>query len=368
VGNKMILVNVLHRPIRTVVSILAVAIEVTMVLIVVGLTTGLLNDAARRTQGIGADIMVQPSGASFMFSLSSAPVPIKVGDRLAEIPHVLAVAPVLFQSDLSTRGIGVIFGIDMASWNRVSGGFVYLSGQQFQGPMDALVDDWYAKANHLKVGSTLNLLSQNFHVCGIVEHGKGSRLFIPLATAQELSSSHDKASIFFIKCTDPGYTDDTEAAILRLLPGWEIHSIRQYMSMMTSNNLPALNTFITAMIGLAVSIGFLVIFLSMYTTITERTREIGILKSLGASKGYILGIILKEASLLGVIGIIAGYLSAALVRKVLVESFPTLFVEPMSLGWAAKAAMLALLGALIGSFYPALRAARLDPVDALAYE
>ncbi|HEV2426531.1 MAG TPA: FtsX-like permease family protein [Terriglobia bacterium] len=367
-GNKMILVNVLHRPIRTVVSVLAVAIEVTLVLIVVGLTTGLINDAARRTQGIGADVMVQPSGASFMFSLSSAPVPIKVGDRLAEIPHVLAVTPVLFQSDLSTHGLGVIFGIDMPSWNRVSGGFVYLSGAPFKGPMDVLVDDWYAKANHVKVGSTLNLLNQNFHVCGIVEHGKGSRLFIPLATAQELSSSREKASIFFVKCTDPGYADDVQAAIQRLLPGWEIHSIRQYMSMMTSSNLPALDTFIQAMIGLAVSIGFLVIFLSMYTTITERTREIGILKSLGASKGYILSIILKEASLLGVVGISAGYLGTALVRRVLIHSFPTLYVEPMSSGWAAKAAVLALLGALIGAFYPALRAARLDPVDALAYE
>jgi len=367
-GNKMILVNVLHRPIRTVVSVLAVAIEVTMVLIVVGLTTGLLNDAARRTEGIGADVMVQPSGASFMFGLSSAPVPIKVGDRLAEIPHVLAVTPVLFQSDLSTHGLGVIFGIDLESWNRVSGGFVYLSGGPFQGPMDVLVDDWYAKAADLKVGSTLSLLSQNFHVCGIVEHGKGSRLFIPLATAQELSSSHDKASIFFVKCTDPGYTDDAEAAIQRLLPGWEIHNMREFMSMMTSSNLPALDTFITAMIGLAVAIGFLVIFLSMYTTITERTREIGILKSLGASKGYILSIILKEASLLAVVGISVGYLGTALVRKVLIESFPTLYVESMTSGWAAKAAILALAGAMIGAFYPALRAARLDPVDALAYE
>lgn len=367
-GNKLIVANVLHRPIRTAVSILAVAIEVTMVLIVVGLTTGLLNDAARRTEGIGADVMVQPPGASFMFSLSSAPVPIKVGDRLAEVPHVLAVAPVLFQSDLSARGLGVIFGIDLASWNRVSGGFVYLSGGPFREPTDVLVDDWYAKANHVKVGDTLNLLSQDFHVCGIVEHGKGSRLFIPLSTAQDLSSSHDKASIFFVKCTDPGYADDADQAIHGLLPGWEVHSIRQYMSMMTSSNLPALDKFITAMIGLAVSIGFLVIFLSMYTTITERTREIGILKSLGASKGYILGIILKEASLLCAVGIAAGYGGTSLVRKVLIESFPTLYVEPLSAEWALKAAVLALIGALVGAFYPALRAAQLDPVDALAYE
>ena len=58
--NKMILANVLHRPIRTAVSILAVALEVAMVMLVVGMTSGLVNDAARRTQGVGADVMVQP--------------------------------------------------------------------------------------------------------------------------------------------------------------------------------------------------------------------------------------------------------------------------------------------------------------------
>ncbi|HXJ91658.1 MAG TPA: FtsX-like permease family protein [Terriglobia bacterium] len=368
-GNKMILANILHRPIRTAVSVLAVAIEVTMVMLVVGLTRGLLDDAARRTQGIGADIMVQPPNASFMFGLSSAPMSIKFGDLLLQIPHVLSVAPVLFQSNTlsGSGGLGVIFGIDMESWNRVSGGFVYLEGGPFQGPDDVLVDDWYAKANHVKVGQTLNLLNRDFHVSGIVLHGKGSRLFIPLKTAQDLSESRDKASIFFVKCTEPGYTDDTVSLIRRKLPGYSIHSITDYMSQMTSNNLPALNEFVMVLVAVAVCIGFLVIFLSMYTTITERTREIGILKSLGASKQYVLAIILREAGFLCAAGIVAGYGGSLLARKFINVSFPTLYVE-LTLGWAAKAAALALLGALLGSFYPAFRAAQLDPIDALAYE
>jgi putative ABC transport system permease protein len=369
VGNKMILANILHRPIRTVVSILAVAIEVTMVMLVVGLTRGLLDDAARRTQGIGADIMVQPPNASFMFGLSSAPMSMKFGDLLLQIPHVLAVAPVLFQSNTlsSSGGVGVIFGIDMQSWNRVSGGFVYLEGGPFQGPNDVLVDDWYAKANRVKVGQTLNLLNQNFRVSGIVLHGKGSRLFIPLATAQDLSESRDKASIFFVKCTDPGYTDDDVNVIRQKLPGYSIHSITDYMSQMTSNNLPALDEFVMVLIAVAVCIGFLVIFLSMYTTITERTREIGILKSLGASKQFVLAMILREASFLCAAGIVAGYCGSLLTRKFINVSFPTLYVE-LTVGWALKAGALALLGAILGSFYPAFRAAHLDPVDALAYE
>jgi putative ABC transport system permease protein len=143
--------------------------------------------------------------------------------------------------------------------------------------------------------------------------------------------------------------------------------VKEYMSLMTSNNLPALNAFITVIIAIAVGIGFLVIFLSMYTTITERTREIGILKSLGASKGYIITLILREAGLLSAVGIIVGYGVAAVARKLILGTFPTLSIE-LTLEWALYAAILALAGSTLGAFYPALRAAQLDPVDALAYE
>lgn len=362
----MIFENILHRPIRTLVSVLAVAIEVGMVMLVVGMTHGMLHESAKRVQGVGADIMVQPPGASFFFGLTEAPMPVQIGDRLAQIPHVLAVTPVLFL--FNTRGgVNLIYGIDLQSFDQVSGGFTYLKGGQFTSPYDILVDDWYARANHVKVGGTLNFLNHDFHVSGIVLHGKGARLFIPLSTAQDLSGARDKASIFYVKCTDPGYTHAVINSIRELLPKHQILSIKEYMSLMTSNDLPALNAFITAMIAVAVGIGFLVIFLSMYTTITERTREIGILKSLGAGKRYIIGVILREAGLLSILGIIAGYGGTWLAKKVIVATFPTLTVE-LTLHWAVWAALLAIGGSLLGAFYPAIRAARLDPVDSLAYE
>jgi putative ABC transport system permease protein len=365
--NRMVISNLLHRPIRTVVSVLAVAIEVAMVLLVVGLTTGMLNDSAKRVEGVGADVLVQPPNASYFFAITSAPMPIKIGDLLAEkVPHIQDVTPVLFQFS-SSGGLNLIYGIDMDSFNRVTDGFVYHSGGPFTGPYDILVDDWFAKAHDVKMGSMLNFLNHDFHVVGIVEHGKGARLFIPLDTAQDLAGARDKASIFFVKCTDPGYTESVVEGIHSLLPKYQILSVREYTSLMTSNNLPALTTFITAMISIAVAIGFLVIFLSMYTTITERTREIGVLKSLGASKGYIIDLILREAVLICIIGIIAGYVGTVATRRLIQSTFPTLNIE-LTLIWMMWSAVLAFVGSLIGAFYPAMRAAQLDPVDALAYE
>lgn len=363
---RMILENVLHRPIRTIVSVLAVAIEVGMIMLVVGMSHGMLHEDARRVEGVGADIMVQPTGASLFFGLTQAPMPVQIADRLQQVPHVLAVTPVLFLFN-TTGGIALIYGIDMPSFNRVSGGFVYLKGGPFNGPYDIMVDDWYAKANGVKVGGRITLLNHDFHVCAIVLHGKGARLFIPLATAQDLSGARDKASIFYVKCTDSAYTEGVINSIRQLLPKHQILSIKEYMSLMTSNDIPALTAFITVLVSVAVGIGFLVIFLSMYTTITERTREIGILKSLGASKRYIINVILQEACLLSVIGVLGGYAGTWMATRFIAATFPTLPVE-LTLRWALWAGLLGVGGSLLGAFYPAIRAARLDPVDSLAYE
>ncbi len=361
----MIFQNLVHRPVRTVISILAVALEVGMVMLVVGLTHGMLRASAHRIGGVGGDVMVEPPGASMFMGLSSATLPIDLDARLAQIEHVQAVTPVLFR--FTTFGTRLIWGIDMKSWNQVTGGFLYLAGGPLSAPYDILVDNDYARQNHVQVGQTLHLLDHNFRVCGIVEHGKGSRLFIPLETAAHLADQQKRASIFFIKCTDPAYTSGVIGSIKKLLPNDSVLAVQKYMSMLTSDSLPPLADFITVMIGTAVMIGFLVIFLSMYTTVAERTREIGILKSLGAGRGFILQMILREAGALSVAGILVGYGAAWIGQKVILETFPTISIE-LTYHWAAWAALLALGGSLLGAFYPALRSARLDPVDALAYE
>jgi putative ABC transport system permease protein len=362
----MIMQNVLHRPVRTVISVIAVGVEVTLVLIIVGLTSGLLTDTARRIEGIGADIMVQPPSASVFMAFSGAPMPIRIRDKLAELKYVEHVAPVLLQFN-SVGGLEIIYGIDPESFRAVSGGFVFHSGHDLEDPDDILVDDWYARAKNVEAGQALHILGHDFHVAGVVEHGKGARLFVALSTLQELSGARDKASVFFIKCDRPERTAAVMDEIRELLPRYEIRPLKDFLSLMTSSNLPGLQAFIDSMIALAVSIGFLVIFLSMYTTITERTREIGVLKSLGASKAYIVQVILSETSLLCGLGIVAGVGMTFGVRTFFLKAFPTLTIL-ITVGWILRAALIAIVGGLIGAAYPAWVASRKDPVEALAYE
>jgi putative ABC transport system permease protein len=362
----MVSQNVLHRPLRTFITVLAVAVEVTLVIIVVGLTSGLLLESAKRTEGVGADIMLQPPSASVFMAFGGAPMPIAIADKLRQLDYVQAVAPVLVQFN-SVNGLDIVYGIDPETFRAVSGGFVFHAGHDLQDPNDILVDDVYARSKKVKVGQTLHILEHDFHVAGIVEHGKGARLFVLMPTLQEMAGARDKASVFYIKCDRTDHTPAVIDEIRELLPKYEIRPLKDFISLMTSSNLPGLGAFINVMIGIAVAIGFLVIFLSMYTTIIERTREIGVLKSLGASKAYIVQIVLSETTLLCLAGVIGGVGLSYLMRAIFIRLFPslTILITP---GWIARAGLIAILGGLLGASYPAWMASRKDPVEALAYE
>ena len=116
-------------------------------------------------------------------------------------------------------------------------------------PEDILVDDLYARANNLNVGQTVNLLNHDFHVCGIVEHGKGGRVFIRIETAQDLSGAVGRASIFFVKSRTPEYADEVATRVKKLLPNYKVLSMAEYGFLMSSNNIPAFNAFVTVLIA-----------------------------------------------------------------------------------------------------------------------
>lgn len=358
--------NLFHRPVRTLIGVLAIAVEVALVITIVGLTSGMLQETAKRIEGIGADIMVQAPGVTQFLVMSGSPMPIKIGDKIKQLKYMQYVSPALLQFNTS-GGVETIWGIDPQSFRDVSNGFVFHEGRDLEGPDDMLVDDWQAKAKHVKVGDTYTVLNHDWKIVGIVEHGKAGRIFVPISTLQDLVGAREKATIFLVKCTRPEHTADAIAEIKELLPNYPVRPVKEFMTLMSSTNIPALQTFINAMIALAVSIGLLVIFLSMYTTVLERTRDIGVLKSLGASKLLIVRALLAETTLLCFLGILTGIGLSYLVRAGFLKLFPTLSIL-ITPEWIVRAALIALVGALIGASYPAWHASRKDAVEALAYD
>ncbi len=366
--NKLVLGNLVHRPIRVAISILAVAIEVIMILSITGVFIGQVNGSRASTLGVGADMVIQPPNASFLTAIGGAPVPAKIADLVRKLPHVAVVSPVI--SQLNTAGsVESILGIDFASYNALRP-FKFLSGTPFQGPNDVIIDDYAARRDKgYQVGDTMPVFNHPFRICGIVEHGKGGRKFVPIHTLGEFNGAENNASFFYLKTDDPA-NENLVRDEIHSVPGlseYQVHTVEEMLSQMTPARLPGFNIALRVVIAIAFIVGFLVIFQSMYTAVLERTREIGILKSLGASKFYIVNVVLRETAIFSIAGIIVGLGLTFVIKAILSERFPTL-PFPVQGHWMLYTAALAFIGAMLGALYPAWKAAQKDPIDALAYE
>jgi putative ABC transport system permease protein len=362
--NKLVVGNLVHRPLRSLISCLAIAIEVIMILSITAILMGKLDGFKARQNGIGMDMFVRPSTINNFIGMSPAGASIKVGDILAQVPHVVVSAPVDVQM---TSSLDSIYGIDYKTFNDLRP-FTFISGGPFQHPFDIILDDYAAAGK--KVGDTVTVLNHPFRICGIVEHGKGGRRFLPIETMGQITGTEGKATMFYLRTEDPPkYQDQVRKAILVTpgMSGYNVATAEEYLSSISPDRLPGFNIGLRVVIGIAVIIGFLVIFQSMYTAVMERTREIGILKSMGASRAYIVGIVLRETGVLAAVGIATGVIASFALSAALEARFPTLdFVINVPYVW--KAIVIAFVGALLGALYPALKAASKDPIDALSYE
>lgn len=366
--NKLVFANLLHRPLRSIISVLAVAIEVVMILSIVAVFMGMLDDQKERTNGIGADLMVSPPNTSFMNGVSGAPMSIKLTDVFRRMPHITVASPVITDFNMS-GSVEILYGIDYASFHALKP-FFFLSGGPFQGPYDVIVDDVFARSkNGYHVGDTIEIKNHPFRICGIVVSGKGGRRLVPIDTLGQLIGSEGKATVIYLKSDDPANDEliRNEIHATKGLQDYQVRTMADIISLYTPSRFPGFDLALNVVISIAVVVGFLVIFQSMYTAVLERTREIGILKSMGASKGTIVSVVLRETAMLAVAGVVVGIAATFGVREMLHLKFSTFSFE-MTASWIGWGALIAFSGAIGGALYPAWMAARKDPIDALAYE
>jgi len=363
--DSLVFSNIFHRPARTAVSILGTGVGVLLIVFTVGLSRGILHERGRRESNIGAEIMIRPSGS---IGLGAAEFRLHMGHaaELATIPGVRAATPVGQALDASDSGFGqrLIDGIvydEYANIARVT----IREGRKLESGDEAIVDPEWKDRRKVKIGDTVKLFQRPFRIVGVYEPPGGGRIKIPLSTMQEQEGANDRASAILIACVDPAKQDDVAAAILQRFPDDQLIFTRD-LPEIYATGVPALNVFIKVVVGVAAAISMLVILLAMYTTVTERTRQIGILKSLGMSKTSIAWVIEQEAIIVSVLGVAVGVGLAFLAQVAVMRTTSlTIEIEPR---WVLVALGVGLLGGTIGALYPALRAARQDAVEALSYE
>jgi putative ABC transport system permease protein len=365
VTTKLVLENLKHKPMRSLLSFLLIGVPVTLILTLVGLANGMLQDSQNRARGVGADLVVRGSNTTSVVNFSPPAVPEAYVKFLAtEIPHVtMAMGVISNMVDFPT----VMSGVDQAQFDRMSGGFEYVAGGRLSGPDDILVDRLYAAQKKLHVGQSFSLMNHTWHLVGIIEGGKLTRIVVQYQTLQELDHIVGKVSQIYVKLDNPA-NDDAVVKDIESQANLKVNTMDEFVALFSVNNIHGVTEFIYVIMGIGVVIGFAVVCLSMYMAVLQRTREIGILKSLGASKSFILRIILAEALVLGiggtVIGILMSYGAWWLIRTFVPASLPMIIMY----SWWPIAGAVTLVGALLGALYPALSAARHDPIEALAYE
>src|SRR5579859_7755195 len=144
--NKLVWANLVHRPLRSLISAAAIAIEVVMILSVAAIFLGQIDGQKIRTNGIGADMIVRPPNSSNIAAVGGAPVPAKNAEALRKLPHVAVASPVIQNFTLTGGAPEILYGIDYESYNALRP-FTFIAGGPFQGPYDIIIDDVFANAD-----------------------------------------------------------------------------------------------------------------------------------------------------------------------------------------------------------------------------
>lgn len=364
--DNLVTSNIRQRPIRTLVSVAGIALGVSLVMLFTGLARGMSNDLQRRATNVRAELIFMRPGA-VQLTATTANLDTRYVDRLKTIEGVEEALPVIRHFSQGTRGIGIeqIDGVEWDSYARTNG-INLVAGRAPTGLNEVVIDETKARNNNYRVGDKIKPVNdEEFQIVGIYSPESGARVKMSLAAMQRALEAEGKCTFIFVKVRDSEQVEAVAKRIDETLPGNTIQPTRDVFTSF-EKSIPYLGVFLRVLVVLAAVVSALVVMLAMYTTITERTREIGILKAMGASRGYIVGIIEKEAILISVIGLIAGF-AVSLVAGYLIHRMYGLVFE-YSWTWAAVAAAIGLVGGVLGALYPAWRASNLDAVNALAYE
>ena len=362
--DSLVVSNIRQRPLRSAISVLGVALGVTLVMLFTGLSRGMSDDLQRRSSNVRAEIIFTRHG-SFQTTSTSANLSTKYVELLKQIEGVEAAVPVIRHFYPSgVWGVDQVEGVDWDSFAKMNN-VRLVQGSAPRAADEIVIDETKASRNH-PVGSQLKLFGDKpYRVVGIYAPESGARAKLSLQAMQDALEAPGKCSYILVKCKNPSEQVAVANRINEQLKGNKIQFTREFFPSV-ENSIPGLAIFMRLLVALAAIVSALVVMLAMHTTITERTREIGILKAMGASRGYIISAIEREALLISAMGLVVGFALAALAGFG-IHKFTGLIFE-FGGWWALTAALIGLGGGALGAFYPAARAANLDPVNALAYE
>ena len=387
--------NIWSNKFRTVLTMLGIIIGVTAVIVIVGLGNGMTQSIKDSFSEMGTNVLsVQITGRG------SRTVTVQqlydIVDSHPEVFTGMSPATTLDSTvkvDTTTYGHTSVKGVSETYLDMMGRTLAQGRGLTYVDITDnkkvCVVGDYIARVGYggNAIGQTIKIGSEKFTIVGVLEANVSSTtdqkgtdddmIFVPYTTAQRVSQTM-ASSYGIVLVSDDLATEgknllaDGIESILHAEDGYFIISLSEMLETMT-NMINMVVAILTAIAAISLLVGGIGIMNIMMVSVTERTREIGIRKALGAKERSILGLFVTEAAttsaLGGLLGIALGYLLSALANRVLplLVSDMELTVAPSMTSVLVAFGISVGIGVLFG-YLPAKRAARLNPIEALRYD
>ena len=384
--------NIASSKTRSLLTMLGIIIGVAAVIVIVGLGNGLEKYMTDSLSGLGTDtltVSVMSRGSTRSLSPDDMYEIVEENSQYLALcsPTVSMPGMVKIGSDTlsstSVQGVSEDY-LTMAGASVASGRGLLYSDMATRAKVcviGAYLDLAYYGGN--AVGQTLRVYGQSYTIVGVLaqqddtleEGGSDDCLYLPYTTASRVAG---EVSSYTITVVDEGAINESvdvlESALYAVFASDSYYTVTS-MAEMAETMTSMINILVAVLAGIAaisLVVGGIGIMNIMLVSVTERTREIGIRKSLGAKERYIMQQFVIEAAstsaLGGVIGILMGYLLSTAASQVVTRLMEeTLAVSP-TLGAVAIAFGISVgIGVLFG-YLPAKKAARLNPIDALHYD
>lgn len=364
----------LHRqPVRTILSALGVSLGVIAIVALGAVAKGMRQSIQGGIKTGDSDMMIMQAGvaADFLSTLNEA----DSRKKLAEFPEIDALAAgmshiIRVPGQRSIAALQIIIGIYPDEFGQEQQEMT--SGRKLQKKDEVIVGFRYADINDKKVGDEIEINGKSFPIAGIFRTGViffDGAIVMHIDEVRAMTGRAGQVTSFNVKF-EPG--TDAKAVGDRIEAKYpefatitdqsEYHKVDQGLE--ASDDLVLVVSFITLIVG------SLVVANTMWMSVAQRTREIGVLRAVGWSRRRIIGMILSEAFGIGMVGCIAGFgLGIALAELTRILPFSRQFIEPIYPPVIFfRAFIVAVLLSVVGAMIPAIRAARISPVEALRYE
>ncbi|HZH33775.1 MAG TPA: ABC transporter permease, partial [Pyrinomonadaceae bacterium] len=243
--DNLVFSNMLHRPARTAVSVLGIAVGVLLIVFTVGLANGTLRENASREGNVGAEIMVRASGTMGISGTDPFRLPVGHAQEIARIEGVrtaIAIGQNLVGAKDTNFGSRLVDGVNWDEYSQIAG-LKLLEGRPPVSGDEAAIDTSWQQSKKIKVGQTIPVYEREFKVVGVYEPAAGARIKIPLATMQQQLGGEDKCTMILVKINDPSQVETVMGRIADKFPGEQIFQTKD-LEEIYQNAIPALDVFL----------------------------------------------------------------------------------------------------------------------------